>query len=256
MDQLKFHKLENEHGIARLTFTRPKHNVLSIEMMDELAGILEGLLADDGLKCLIILGDGPSWSAGVDVGEHAPEKVDGMIASFNRILELLQRFEMPTIAAVHGRALGGGMEVAIGCDMIVAAKSALFGQPEVKLGFFPPYAAIRLPELVGPSKSIEICCAGMTYTAREAYEMGMVSRLVDDGDLLEEVGRIASEMQACSPLIIRLGKRAVRQFRDRDFEGALNGVSDLFLNTLMKTEDTVEGIKSFYEKRRPVWKNR
>ncbi len=256
MDELKFHKLENEHGVARLTFARPKHNVLNIEMMDELNGILEELLVDDGLKCLIILGDGPSWSAGVDVGEHAPEKVDGMIASFNRIFELMQRLEMPTIAAVHGRALGGGMEVAIACDMIVAGKSALFGQPEVKLGFFPPYAAIRLPELVGPSKAIEICCAGMTYTAGEVYEMGMVNRLVDDGDLLDEVGRIASELQACSPLIIRLGKRAVRQFRGRDFEGALRGVSDLFLNTLMKTEDTVEGIKSFYEKRRPVWQNR
>jgi cyclohexa-1,5-dienecarbonyl-CoA hydratase len=255
MDQLRFHKLERTGGGARLTFARPKHNVLNIEMMRELNGLLEELLADNGLKCLVISGEGPSWSAGVDVGEHAPDKVDDMIAAFNRIFELLERFEVPTIAAVHGRALGGGMEVAIACDIVIAAASALFGQPEIKLGFFPPYAAMRLPLLVGVSKAIEICCTGMTYTAAEAHAMGLVSRLVDDGDFKEEVDRLVAEIDSSSPLIIRLNKRAVRESMGRDFRGALAGVSDLFLNELMKTADTLEGLNSFLGKRKPVWKN-
>jgi cyclohexa-1,5-dienecarbonyl-CoA hydratase len=256
MDQLKFHNLERKGGAVRLTFARPKHNVLNIEMMQELNGQLEKLLADRDLKSLVIAGDGPSWSAGVDVGEHAPEKVDAMIAAFNRIFELLQRFEVPTIAAVHGRALGGGMEVAIACDIIIASGSALFGQPEIKLGFFPPYAAMRLPQIVGVSKAIEICCTGMTYTAAEAHAMGMISRLVDDNDFREEVDRIVSEIEGSSPLIIRLNKRAVRESLGREFEHALAGVSDLFLNTLMQTDDTLEGLNSFSEKRKPVWKNK
>jgi cyclohexa-1,5-dienecarbonyl-CoA hydratase len=256
MDQPKFLKLEKERGAARLTFARPKHNVLNIEMMQELNGLLEELLKDDELKCLVIAGEGPSWSAGVDVGEHAPDKVNDMIAAFNRIFELLERFEAPTIAAVHGRALGGGMEVAIACDIIIASGSALFGQPEIKLGFFPPYAAMRLPQLVGLSKAIEVCCTGMTYTAAEAHTMGMVSRLVDDADFQEEIDRIVSEIVTSSPLIIRLNKRAVRENLGKDFNSALAGVSELFLNELMKTEDTIEGLNSFCEKRKPVWKNR
>jgi cyclohexa-1,5-dienecarbonyl-CoA hydratase len=225
-------------------------------MMNELNRLLEELLAAEELKCLVIAGEGPSWSAGVDVGEHAPGKVTDMIAAFNRIFELLERFEVPTLAAVHGRALGGGMEVAIACDIIVAGSSALFGQPEIKLGFFPPYAAMRLPHLVGPSKAIEICCTGMTYTAQEAHAMGMVGRLVEDGDLQAEMDRIVSEIQSSSPLILRLNKRAVRESLGRDFDSALAGVSDLFLNVLMKTGDTLEGLNSFCEKRKPVWKNR
>ncbi len=256
MSELKNLKFEKAEGIARITFARPKHNVLNIEMMDEFCGVLEGLLADDGLKCIVILGDGPSWSAGVDVGEHAPEKVEDMIRTFNHIFELLEQFEVPTVAAVHGRALGGGMEVAIACDIIIAAKSALFGQPDIKLGFLPPYAAIRLPQLVGPARAIEICTTGKTYKAKEFRKMGLVSQTVEDDEFAEELKKLIDEIKANSPLIIRLNKRAVKKFQSLGFAKALEGVSDLFLNTLMKTEDTQEGIKSFYEKRKPEWKNK
>ncbi len=162
---------------------------------------------------------------------------------------------MPIIAAVHGACLGGGMEVAIACDMIVAGKSAVFGQPEIKLGFFPPYAAIRLPQLIGPARAIEICTTGKRYTAEEAEAFGLC-RCVTDDALMEEVDKLIEEIQACSPLIIRLNKRAVKQHLGMDFSRALLGVTDLFLNTLMKTEDTLEGIASFYEKRKPEWKSK
>jgi cyclohexa-1,5-dienecarbonyl-CoA hydratase len=256
MSHLKFINHEIADGVATLTFNRPKHNVLDIEMMNELNGQLETLATDGSLKCVVLAADGPSWCAGVEVSDHRPEMVDEMIATFNRIFELVHRMPVPTIAAVHGACLGGGMEVAMACDIIVASPKAVFGQPEIKLGFFPPYAAIRLPQLVGPARAVEICTTGRRYKAEAAHHMGLVAHLSKEEDFEETVDSIVGEIKACSPLIIRLNKRAVNAHLGLDFKQALSGVSDLFLNTLMKTEDTLEGIKSFEEKRRPVWKNR
>jgi cyclohexa-1,5-dienecarbonyl-CoA hydratase len=256
MTEPKNIKVEKSNGVARVTFNRPKHNVLNIGMMKELNGELETLLDDDDLKCLVILGDGPSWCAGVEVGDHKPELVDEMIATLNRLLELIEKFDVPTIAAVHGACLGGGMEVAIACDIIIATQSAVFGQPEIKLGFFPPYAAIRLPLLVGPAKAIEICTTGKRYSATEAFTMGFVSHVVENDGVAEKVEGMITEFSYCSPLIIRLNKRAVKKHLGLSTAKAVSSVSDLFLNTLMKTEDTLEGIRSFEEKRKAVWKNK
>ncbi len=256
MSELKNIKIEKAEGVARITLARPKHNVLNIEMMNELNSELENLIADNDLKCLVILGEGPSWCAGVEVSDHKPEMVDEMIVTFNRIFELIDKLEVPTIAAVHGTCLGGGMEVAIACDIVIAGQKAVFGQPEIKLGFFPPYAAIRLPQLVGPGRAIEICTTGKRYKADEALSMGLVSRAVEDDNLAGEVDKIVGEIKENSPLIIRLNKQAVKQHLGMDFQKAIQSVSYLFLNKLMETEDTLEGIKSFEEKRRPEWKNK
>jgi cyclohexa-1,5-dienecarbonyl-CoA hydratase len=256
MPDLKFIKLAKADGVARIHLARPKHNVLNIDMMNELNAELEGLKADRDLKCLVIGAEGPSWCAGVEVADHKPEQVDAMIATFNRMLELIEGQEVPTLAAVQGACLGGGMEAAIACDIIVAARSAAFGQPEIKLGFFPPYAAIRLPRLVGPAKAIEICTTGMRYSAEDAKAMGLLHHVVEDGALAAAADKIVKEIQYASPLILRLNKRAVKQHLGLGFADSLKGVSDLFLNTLMKTADTLEGIASFEEKRKPVWKNK
>ncbi|MBC2711515.1 MAG: enoyl-CoA hydratase/isomerase family protein [Desulfosarcina sp.] len=256
MSHLKYIKHDINDGVATLTLDRPKHNVLNIEIMNELNGQLETLTNDGSLKCVVLAANGPSWCAGVEVADHKPEMVDEMIATFNRIFELVHRMAVPTIAAVHGACLGGGMEVAMACDIIAASPKAVFGQPEIKLGFFPPYAAIRLPQLVGPARAVEICTTGRRYKAEEAHRMGLVAHLSGEENFQETVDGIVNEIKACSPLIIRLNKRAVNVHLGLDLEKALSSVSDLFLNTLMKTEDTLEGIKSFEEKRRPVWKNR
>ncbi len=249
-------KVEKADGVARITFDRPKHNVFDIEMMDELITELKVLVADDQLKCLVLNGAGASFCAGVEVGDHKPETAPKMIETFNRIFELIDSLEIPVIASVHGACLGGGMEVAIACDIIVAAQSALFGQPEIKLAFLPPYAAVRLPRLVGPSKAIEICTTGKRYSAEEARQMGMVNYVVADDHLSETTDSLVNEIQYNSPLIIRLNKQAVKKHLDLALPQAIQSVSDLFLNALMKTEDVLEGIKSFEEKRKPIWKNK
>jgi cyclohexa-1,5-dienecarbonyl-CoA hydratase len=256
MTELKNLKFEMADGVARITLNRPKFNMMNIEMMNELNGRLEVLLKDDNLKCVVISAEGKHFCTGVEVADHKPENVDDMIATFNRIFELTEQLEVPIVAVVQGYCLGGGMELAIACDVIVAGKGALFGQPEIKVGFFPPYAAMRLPQLVGPAKAVEICTTGKFYKAEEAQRIGMIAHVAEDDQLGEAAGQIVKEIQANSPLIIRLNKRAVKQHLGLNFKAALAGVSDLFLNTLMKTEDTLEGIASYEEKRKPVWKNR
>jgi cyclohexa-1,5-dienecarbonyl-CoA hydratase len=256
MSEYQHLKVEKAGGVARITFDRPKHNVLDIEMMNDLNTELEALAGDEQLKCLVINGAGNSFCAGVEVSDHRPEMAPKMIETFNRIFELIDRLEVPVIAAVHGVCLGGGMEVAIACDIIVAAQSAHFGQPEIKLAFLPPYAAVRLPDLVGPAKAIEICTTGKRYSAEEARQMGMVAYVVADEQLSETTDNLVKEIQYNSPLIIRLNKRAVKKHLGMPLPTAVESVSDLFLNTLIKTEDVLEGIQSFEEKRRPVWKNK
>ncbi|MDP2644824.1 MAG: enoyl-CoA hydratase/isomerase family protein [Desulfobacterales bacterium] len=256
MPQLNFVKMKISEGIADIIFNRPKHNVFNTDMIKEINVLLENLAEDNTLKCVVFRGEGPSWCAGVDVADHEPELVDQMINNFNHMFELIDGFDIPLIAAVHGACLGGGMEAAIACDIIIAARKAVFGQPEIKLGFFPPYAAIRLPQMVGVAKAIEICTTGKRYSADEARSMGLVSKTVEDEQFNDEVDKMIHEIQVNSPLIIRLNKRAVKQHLGMDFSKALPSAGDMFLNTLMKTEDTLEGIKSFYEKRKPEWKNR
>ncbi len=256
MTELKHLKFEKADDVARITLNRPKFNMMNIEMMDELYGRLEALMNDGDLKCIVLYAEGKHFCTGVEVADHKPDKVADMMAAFNRIFELTELIEVPIIAAVQGYCLGGGMELVIACDVIVAAKGAQFGQLEIKVGFFPPYAAIRLPQLVGPARAIEICTTGKFYSAEEAQLMGMVGYVAEDDRLGETTDKIVKEIQTSSPLIIRLNKRAVSQHLGMDFKPALAGVSDLFLNTLMKTEDTQEGIASYEEKRKPVWKNR
>jgi cyclohexa-1,5-dienecarbonyl-CoA hydratase len=256
MSDLQFMRLEKAGGVARIVLNRPKHNVLNIPMMNELNRELQAIAGDDGLKCVVVTGEGRSFCAGVEVADHKPEMVDEMVAVFNRIFELINGIDIPVIAAVQGGAcLGGGMELAIACDIVLASEKALFGQPEIKLGFFPPYAAIRLPELVGTAKAIEILTTGKSYTALQAKALGFVTETAPAEGFQGLVDGYVNEICACSPLIIRLNKRAVKRHLGIPFAQGVDLVSNYFLNTMMKTQDTLEGIRSFEEKRPPVWKN-
>ena len=155
MSEFKYLKFEKANGVARITFARPKHNVMNIDMMNELNCLLEGLGSDGELKCLVLLGEGKSWCAGVEVGDHKPETAPGMIAVFDRLLELIHLLDVPSIAAVHGACLGGGMEVAIACDIVVASSKATFGQPEIRLGFFRHMLWCGFRNWSGPQRQLK-----------------------------------------------------------------------------------------------------
>lgn len=256
MIESEFLKIAKNDHVVRIMLNRPKHNVLNIPMMNQLNSELQAIAADNSLKCLVISGLDKSFCAGVEVGDHKPDNVEEMVKVFNRIFELINMINIPVIAAVHGACLGGGMELAIACDIVIASKNAIFGQPEVKLGFFPPYAVIRLPELVGPAKAIEIVTTGQTYSAKQARKMGLISQEVSEDEFEAVVEKNITEICMASPLILRLNKRAVTRHVGTTFAQGVDLVSDYFLNTLMKTEDTLEGIASFEEKRQAQWKNR
>ncbi len=254
--ELTYHRLIKENGIARITLNRPKHNVFNIDMMQELTSVLADLNGDAELKCVVIAAQGTSWCAGVEVLDHKPELAPDMIRIFDALLRQIHALPVPSIAAVGGACLGGGMEVAIACDMVLAARSAVFGQPEIKLGFLPPYAAVRLPHLVGPSRAIEICTTGRRYSAEAMQQMGIVCDVFDNDAFEEGLSKLTKEIQHASPLILRLNKKAVKQHVGMALDDAMDSVNDMFLNQLMQTEDTLEGIRSFEEKRRPEWKNK
>jgi cyclohexa-1,5-dienecarbonyl-CoA hydratase len=256
MPELKHHRVERADGVARITLNRPKHNVFNIEMLQEFNTLMDTLGEDKELQCIAVFGEGPSWCAGVEVGDHKPEQAPDMIATFAGMFERIHALEVPLIAAVHGNCLGGGMELAIACDIVIASAKAKFGQPEIKLGFFPPYAAVRLPELVGPAKAVEICTTGRIYSAEQGRSLGFVSQVAEPEAFEEAVEKTVGEIAACSPLIVRMNKRAVNRCRGLAFPAAMKEANSAFLDELMKTEDTLEGIASFEEKRRPVWKNR
>lgn len=238
-----------------VTLDRPPLNILDIPTMRELAGRLSEILPASDF--LVFQGAGPKgFSAGAEVRDHTPERVREMLGVFHGIFRQLWRSDCLTVAAVHGYCLGGGCELATFCDFVVAAESAHFGQPEIRLGSFPPVALVTFPHLVGPRAAMHLILTGRSFSAREAYEMGLVTRVVADDAVLREVETLLSELRALSPLILRRLRRELWHDTGMDFEKLLAETEAMYLTELMQTEDAVEGIRAFLEKRAPVWKGR
>jgi cyclohexa-1,5-dienecarbonyl-CoA hydratase len=145
---------ELKEGVATLTLNRPPVNVLNIEMMEEINTYFESLLKEKALKLLVIQAAGKAFSAGVDVGEHLGDLVYKMIEVFHRMFRLMDALKVPSIAVVNGSALGGGCELAVYCDMVMATEKAKFGQPEIQVGVFPPIAALVFPRMMGRKKAL------------------------------------------------------------------------------------------------------
>lgn len=251
---------EKREGTARLTLNKPPLNVLNIAMMREINTVLEELITDPSIKVLVFeAAEGSkAFSAGVDVTEHTTDMVEEMIEVFHRIFRLLDDLELVTIAVVGGAALGGGCELALFCDMVIASEKASFGQPEIQVGVFPPIAAIALPELVGPKKAFEMMLIGERIGAEEARQLGLVNKVVPTEELRAAADEFVGKLAKLSGAVLRLTKRAARTsvIHMRHFDGWLASVEELYLGPLMATEDAHEGLAAFVEKRAPVWKDR
>lgn len=242
--------------VAYLVLQAPPYNILTCALMDRISDALEEISTNPGLKAVAVTSTGKAFSAGADVGEHTPEKAPALIGSFGRMFRRFGALELPVVMAVDGAALGAGFELVMMADILLASDRASFGQPEIRLGFFAPVGVAHLPALVGRAKAMEITCSGRKYSAQEMHACGFVSRVVAPGELETTLESALDELRQASPLVMRMNVRLIKRLHQADFESTLAEAERVFLDELMATEDVKEGIASFFEKRKPEWKNR
>ena len=247
---------EVKDKVARLTLKREPLNVLNIAMMKEMNQALDSLKGQTDLVALLIDAEGKAFSAGVDVGEHLGDQVKEMIEVFHGIFRRMDDLGLISIASVQGAALGGGCEVAIYCDFVIASEKAKFGQPEILVGVFPPIAALAMPRQMPFKKALELVITGDTIKADEAKELGLVNKVVDPGDVAKETEALLDKLRGMSPIVIKKTRDAVYAGLDKPVPQALEAIEEIYLKELMTTKDAEEGLRAFLEKRKPVWQNK
>ncbi|MDQ3880749.1 MAG: enoyl-CoA hydratase-related protein [Chloroflexota bacterium] len=249
---------EPERRTALVRLNRPKQlNALNAEVMERLCEALEELDRDDAVRCIVVTGNERAFAAGADIGEMANATPIDMLRG-NRIgqWDRVRRVAKPVIAAVAGWCLGGGCELAMALDLIIAAESARFGQPEIKIGVIPGAGGTqRLTRALGKSRAMEMILTGEPITAREAFDAGLVARVVPDEVLVEDALALAAEIARRSPLALRLAKEAVNAAYEMSLTDALAHERRLFY-LLFASEDQKEGMAAFIEKRDPDFKGR
>jgi len=247
-----------EDRVGRICFSRPPLNVFNIAMMREIADAVNECQSHRDMVAIVFeaAGETRGFSAGVAVEEHVDETVYQMLESFHNIFRMLEQGAKPTIAVVDGAALGGGCELVAACDIVIASDRSLFGQPEIKLGVFPPVAAVLLPRIIGERRARELILTGELINAEEALQLGFVNYVVKVEELSEKTEEVLAKLRDLSAPSLEATRRALDIARGKSFDAALSVVEDLYLNDLMKTDDAREGVSAFMEKRKPEWRNR
>lgn len=244
--------------IATVQLNRPKVlNALNLGLMVELVDALESLDHDPEVRCIVIHGDERAFAAGADITEMAEATVVDMIErdQFTR-WDRIRRVKTPIIAAVSGFALGGGCELTMICDMIVASETARFGQPEINIGAMPGAGGTqRLTRAIGKARAMEMVLTGKMITAEEAHAAGLVNMVVPIEFYLESAMKLAREVASRPPISVRLAKEAVLKSFDAFLQDGLEFERKNFY-LLFAIEDKSEGMKAFVEKRKPEWKGK
>lgn len=251
---------ETKDGIAVLTINRPEAlNALNGQVLEELKQCIDEVEKDSTVRVLILTGAGRSFVAGADIGAQSELDVEGgrnwgIFGS--RLFRRIELLEIPTIAAVNGFALGGGCELALACDLILASEKAKFGQPEVGLGITPGFSGTqRLPRRVGIGKAKELIYTGKMIRADEAEKIGLANRVVPAEDLMEEAEKLAGEILRNAPIAVKYAKAAIDRGVDLDLDNGIKAENELFA-MCFATSDQKEGMKAFLEKREAEFKNK
>ena len=246
---------ELKDGVATLTLNRAPLNVLNIEMMKEINAYFEGLLEEKSLRLLVVQAVGKLFSAGAAVEDHIGDLAPKMIEAFHRMFRLMDQLKVPSLAVVNGAALGGGCELALYCDMVLATERAKFGQPEIQVGVFPPIAALVMPRIIGRKKAMELVLSGDTIGAQEALSLGLVNKVVPEASLASEVNGFIERFAKLSGVVLKMAKEAVLAGLNDDMDKGLKAIEKIYVTQLMKTHDANEGLNAFLEKRKPSWKH-
>ena len=242
-------------GLGTITLNRPPVNILNIAMMEEINDVLDSWQGLKDLKVLLFNAKGKCFSAGVDVGEHMGDLAPKMIAVFHGMFRLMDRIGIPTVASVYGSCLGGGCEIAVFCDLTIASRDAQFGQPEIRVGVFPPIAAQIMPRIMGRKGAMDLILSGRIVSADEARGMGMINQVVEEEELEAATAQFLKPYLGHSAEILRQTKKAIMAGLMDNFEPSLQVIEEIYLKELMNTADAHEGLQAFMDKRKPVWKN-
>ncbi|MBI5567977.1 MAG: enoyl-CoA hydratase/isomerase family protein [Chloroflexi bacterium] len=243
-------------GLIRLN--RPQQlNALNVAVMDEVAAALEAFDQNDGIGCIVITGNQRAFAAGADIKEMADATAVDMLLRDNiQRWDRIRQIKKPIIAAVSGYCLGGGCELAMTCDLIIASESAQFGQPEVNIGVMPGAGGTqRLTRAIGKSKAMEMVLTGRNMGAREAEQAGLVARVVPVEVYLDEALKLANEIASRPPIAVRLAKEAINKAFETSLSDGLDYERRLFY-FLFATDDQKEGMRAFVEKRPAEWQGR
>ncbi|MCA1733521.1 MAG: enoyl-CoA hydratase/isomerase family protein [Acidobacteria bacterium] len=248
-------RFEKEDDRYRIILADPPLHILDTALLIELREAVDRVEPDRPL--LLIEAEGSkAFSAGASVQDHLGDRVGPMLEAFHGALRALHRLDLVSVAKVRGLCLGGGCELAMACDFILASDCASFGQPEIALGVFPPVAVWQLGRLASPRKGLEMVLTGDPIPASEAARLGMVNAVFADDELDEESEKWLARLLRHSSSSLRMAKRAFRLASAGDFEARLEEVERLYLEELMRTDDATEGLVAFIEKRLPVWKGK
>jgi len=245
--------LEMDGAVARIGLCNPPLNVIDIPTMEELSRLLAEIEAQPGISVIVVSGEGKSFSAGVDVAAHTPEKVEGMLSKFHAVIRALVGTRKVTIAAVRGHCLGGGAELALVCDMVYTTEDAQWGFPEIKLGCYPPVACTALASLVGQKRAAELILTGHTIDGREAAVIGLATQAIAESQLELLVEKSIDHLLELSPAALAVAKKAIYAWDAMHFDKGLARAEKVYFEDLMKTSDANEGVRAFIEKRPPKW---
>jgi cyclohexa-1,5-dienecarbonyl-CoA hydratase len=245
--------------VAHLTMNRPKQNILNIDMLQELARAVESLNNRDDVRVILLDASAECagyFSLGLDAEGYSAQLLFQTLDAFHSIFRAMLDVSIPVVGVVEGIASGAGSELAAFCDLVIATEEAQFRQPEIKLGFFPPFGAVVYPRVIGPRRAMEFLLTGEPIGAREALEIGLVNRVVPRASLEETVEGLTRRICDESGPILRLLKRVIFNGTWMPFTEAIKRSQDIYLNQLFELEDSQEGFRALIEKRKPVWKNR
>jgi cyclohexa-1,5-dienecarbonyl-CoA hydratase len=239
----------------QIVLNDPPLNILDIEMLGQLREAMAKVQSDRPL--LIFRGAGEkAFSAGASVQDHTGDRVGKMLELFHDCFRKLHRLDVVTVAIVNGVALGGGCELALACDFVLASNHSRFGQPEINLGVFPPVAAWQLSRQLPPRKGLEMLLTGDPIDAATAERLGIVNAVIGSAEFEPKVDEWLGRLLRHSASSLRYAKKAFRRAMADDFDDRLARVEKLYLDELMESEDATEGLNAFLEKRKPVWSGR
>ena len=245
--------LSSDANAWRITLSDPPLHILDLAMLEALRDAL-GRVTNDRHALILDATGGKAFSAGVSVQDHLGDRVSAMLERFHDCFRTLARLDLVTVALVRGAALGGGCELALACDFVLASDQARFGLPEIQLGVFPPVAAYQLSRQLAPRKGLELILTGDPIDAATAASQGLVNAVFPDADFDARADEWLGRIYRHSASSLRIAKKAFRLGQANEFESRLADVERLYLDELMETEDATEGLNAFVEKRKASWR--